>query len=86
MQRKTRLLKITVTSESNKAAILQYTLNLHKQKNPDDVKNIYVTPNLTPKEQETNRKLYLELKELNKDSNWYMINKLTVHYLKTWCL
>ena len=67
---KSRLLKITVTSESEKATILRNTLKLRKQENPDNIKNIYITPDLTPKEQEANKKLRLEL---NRNGNQYMI-------------
>ena len=72
-QEKARLLKITVSSETEKAAILRNVTKLRKQQNPEDVKKIYVTPDMTPKEQEANKKLRLELKELNKNRNHYWI-------------
>ena len=39
----------------------------------DEVKDIFVTPDLTPKEQETGKKLRAKLKELNKDGRMYQI-------------
>ena len=66
-------MKITVSSEAEKATILRNVLKLRKQENPDDVKNIYILPDMTPKEQEINKKLRTELKKLNKDGNQYQI-------------
>ena len=34
---------------------------------------MYISPDLTPKEQEINKKLWTELKKLNKDGNQYQI-------------
>ena len=48
-------------------------LKLHKQENPEAIKNIYTSPDMTPKEQEANKKLRFELKKLNKDGNQYQI-------------
>ena len=70
---KARLLKITVASEAEKATILRNVLKLRKQQNPDNVKNIFISLDMTPKEQEANKKLRLELKRLNKDSKQYQI-------------
>ena len=72
-QEKARLLKITVSSEAEKAIILRNVLKLRKQENPEAIKNIYISPDMTPKEQEANKKLRLELKKLNKDGNQYQI-------------
>ena len=72
-QEKARLLKITVSSESDKAAILRNVTKLHKEQNPENIKKLYVTPDMTKKEQEANKKLRHELKERNKDGNHYLI-------------
>lgn len=72
-QEKARLLKITVSSEAEKAIILRNVLKLRKQENPEAIKNLYISPDMTPKEQEANKKLRLELKKLNKDGNQYQI-------------
>jgi len=54
---KPRLLKISVSTESEKAAILQNCIKLRSSSNPPDMQKIYITPDLTPKEQELNKKL-----------------------------
>ena len=48
-QEKARLLKITVSSESDKAAILRNVTKLHKEQNPENIKKLYVTPDMTKK-------------------------------------
>ena len=68
-----RLLKITLPTEHDKAYILRNSFKLRNDENPDDVKKIFVTPDLTPKEQEDNKKLRAELKEKNKDGNFFRI-------------
>ena len=73
---KPRLLKITISTESEKAAILRNCTKLRNYTNPPDTRKIYITPDLTPKEQELNKKLRLELKELNKESNKYQIKNV----------
>ena len=40
---------------------------------PEDINNIYITPDLTPKEQEHNKALRSKLSEMNKDGNRYRI-------------
>lgn len=70
---KLRLLKISVDTPQNKAAILRRCTTLRSDKNPEDIKRIYITPDLTPKEREANSKLRSELAELNKNGREYMI-------------
>jgi len=50
-----------------KALILRNCTKLRDEKNSDDMKKIFITPDLTPKEQDVNKKLRIELKNLNKD-------------------
>ena len=57
------LLKIVLPSEHNKAIVLRNSSKLHKDENSDKIKTIFVTPDLTPKELEKNKKLRAELKE-----------------------
>ena len=60
---KPRLLKITVASDMEKALIICHC-KLHNVNNLEEVKKVFITPNLTPKEQAANKKLRLELKNL----------------------
>ena len=70
---KPRLLKITVASEHDKVAILRNCTKLRNAENPEDVRKLYITPDLTPAEQEINRKLREELREKNREGNFYRI-------------
>ena len=70
---KPRLLKITVVSEVEKAKILRNSTKLHASHNPLHIQKVFITPDLTPKEQEANKKLRAELKERNKNGNHYQI-------------
>ena len=70
---KPRLLKITVSTESEKISILRNISKLRNKENPDNIKQIFISPDLTPKEQEVNKALHLQLKELNKDEKRYQI-------------
>ena len=67
------LLKITVASEHDKVAILRNCTKLRNIENPEDVRQLYITPDLTPTEQAINRKLREELKEKNREGNLYRI-------------
>ena len=42
-QEKARLLKITLSSEAEKAIILRNLLKLREQENPEVIKNIYIS-------------------------------------------
>ena len=70
---KPRLMKITVASKHDKVAILRNCTKFRGTDNPRDVQNLYITPDLTPAEQEINRKLCEELREKNHDDNFYRI-------------
>ena len=70
---KPRLLKITIDTPQTKAAILCKRTTLRDEKNPEDVRNIYITPDLTLKERDANKKLRLELTKKNKSGREYMI-------------
>ena len=65
---KPRLLKITVSTEQEKAEILWNCTKLRNSNNPNDVKKIFIAPDLTPLEQTANRKLREELKR--KEQKW----------------
>lgn len=56
-------------SESDKISILRNISKLCIKENPENVKNIFISPDLTPKEQKVNKALCLQLKELNKDES-----------------
>ena len=74
---KPRLLKISVNSEAEKALVLRSTIKLKNVDHPDEIQKLFITPDLTPKEQQANKKLREELKELNKESktlNFYIKN------------
>ena len=45
-----RLLKIMILTEHDKAYILCNSFKLRSGDNPDDIKKIFITPDLTPKE------------------------------------
>ena len=66
-------MKITVVSEVEKAKILRNSTKLHASDNPLHIQKVFITPDLTPKEQEANKKLRAELKERNKNGNHYKI-------------
>ena len=56
-----RLLKIMIPTEHDKAYILRNSFKLQSDDNPDDIKKIFISPDLTPKEQKENKKLRTEL-------------------------
>ena len=70
---KPRLLKITFNSSQEKAAVLRSCTKLRKSDVPEDVRRIYITPDLTPKELELNKTLRFQLAEKNKNDNQYRI-------------
>ena len=81
---KPRLLKVTVSSSQQKAAVLRNCTKLRKSDVPEDVRRIYITPDLTPKEQALNKALRSELAEKNKDGKKYQIkNGKIVRRLET---
>ena len=70
---KPRLLKITFASIEDKVAVLRNKSQLRGEGVSEYIQNIYITPDLTPTEQENNKKLRQELNTLNKDGKKYMI-------------
>ena len=70
---KSRLLRITLPNESVKKQIMRSVSKLRVDSNPDWMKRIFITPDLTPKEQEENRKLRKKLSELNSSGKAYRI-------------
>jgi len=70
---KPRLLKIGLSSDIENTAIFK---NSTKLKNPNVspvYKSIFITPDLTPKEQDLNKKLRAEWKEHNKEGQSFQI-------------
>ncbi|MCY3929439.1 MAG: hypothetical protein OXG81_14325, partial [Acidobacteria bacterium] len=70
---KPRLLKITVGSLQEKNMILRNKIKLREQKNPENIRKIFINVDLTPLEQRRNRQLRDKLKEMNKNTNRYII-------------
>ena len=70
---KPRLLRIVVSSADEKTAILRSKLNLRNQDNPENIRKIFITPDLTPSEQKRNKELRSQLAEMNKVANIYRI-------------
>ena len=70
---KTRLLKLTLSSEDVKVKILRNCIKLRNKDHPDNIRKIFITPDQTPQEQERNRKLRVELATMNATSNDYRI-------------
>jgi len=70
---KPRLLKISANSETEKALVLRNAAKLKNENHPKEVQQMFITPDLTPKEQQANKKLREELKELNKEGRIYYI-------------
>lgn len=70
---KPRLLKLTFGSEQDKASLLCNCTKLRNKSNPENVRKVYVTPDLTPQEQQQNKVLRNQLAEMNKGKNKYWI-------------
>ena len=60
---KPRLLKVTLTSVEDKVAVLLNKSLLRREGVPELARNVFITPDLTPTEQENNRKLRQELRK-----------------------
>jgi len=56
-----------------KVLILHNCTKLRDENNPDEIKKVFITPDLTTKEQAVNKKLRTELKNLNKEGKSYEI-------------
>ena len=70
---KPRLLKVSVQSLEEKTNILRNKRKLKDQSNPEKVRKVYITPDLSPSEQAKNKALRQQLADMNKVSNVYMI-------------
>jgi len=70
---KPRLLKISVDSQQSKAAILRNCTKLRGKEVPQYLAKVFITPDMTPKERESNKALRAKLSELNKDGKNYQI-------------
>jgi len=66
-------LKLTLASEQDKELLLHNCIKLRNKNNPENVRKVYVTPDLTPWEQQQNNALRAQLTEMNKDENKYWI-------------
>ena len=68
-----RLLKLTFSSLEEKANVLKHKLKFKLENNPDEVRKIFATSDLTPLEQKKNNDLRCQLSEMNKVQNLYTI-------------
>jgi len=66
-------MKVSVDSEHDKVAILHKCTKLRSKDNPDDIQKVYITPDLTPREQQENKVLRSKLAEMNKTEKKYGI-------------
>ena len=70
-----RLLKLTLSSLDEKAKILKRKLKLKADQNPEHIRKIFISPDLTPLEQRRNNTLRKQLADMNKVQNIYVIRK-----------
>ena len=70
---KPRLLKVALATEHDKGLLLRNCTKLRSKNNPDNVRNVYVTPDLTPREQQQSKALRVKLTEMNKGAKKYWI-------------
>ena len=70
---KQRLLKISLSSNKEKAQVLCNCTKLHNSSHPEHIRKIYITPDLTPKQQQRNKALRARLAEMNKNGNQYQM-------------
>lgn len=70
-----RLLKLTLDSLDERAKILKRKLKFKADQNPEHVRKIFITPDLTPLEQRRNNALRKQLADMNKIQNIYIIRK-----------
>jgi len=68
---KPRLVKVTVALEHEKALLLRNCTKLHDKSNPEEVRRIYVMPDLTPTEQQQNKALKSQLAKMNEGGRRY---------------
>ena len=70
---KPRLLKISLSSDIEKATVLKHSTKLRSSDVSPVYNNIFITPDLTRKEQEHNKQLRAELRELNREGRSFQI-------------
>ena len=70
---KRQFLKVSVPSLSVKKSILRNSFKLCNKSDPDWMKKVFITPDFTPKKQETNRELRKRLAEMNGSGKVYRI-------------
>ena len=58
-----------------KALILRNKSKLRSTSHPEDVRNVFITPDFTPIEQKRNKGLQEQLINMNKTENIYIIKK-----------
>ena len=63
---KPRLLKVAFATEHDKSLLLHNCMKLRSKNNPDSVRNVYVTPDLIPREQQQSKALRAKLAKINK--------------------
>ena len=68
-----RLLKVTLNNLEEKATILQNKSKLRSVSHPEDVQNVFITPDFTSVEQKKNKALWEQLFNMNKAENIYVI-------------
>ena len=70
---KARLLRVTVSTERDKATILRNSTKVRSMNGIEYLKKLYITPDLTPMEREQNKALRSRLNEMNQQGNRYRI-------------
>ena len=68
-----QLLKVVVCSLDEKISVLKNKMKLRGSGNPEDIRKVFVTSDLTPTEQAKNKALRTHLVEMNKEGNIYKI-------------
>ena len=68
-----RLIKVSVSSLAVKTAVLRNNFKLRSKSDPDWVKRVFITPDLTPKEQIESGELRKRLAEVNGSGKAYRI-------------
>lgn len=70
---KPRLLKVSLSSVKEKTYILKNKTKLRSTSNPPNIRNLFITPDLTPSEQKKYKALRQQLADMNKTGNAYML-------------
>ena len=66
-------LKLTLANIQEKIAILKSKSKLRSSKNPQHIRDIFITPDFTPLEQKKNKELREQLADMNKTEKVYII-------------